>query len=212
MFKKPISASIRLLGPQKSILVSPVVRFFTFSGGIPLITQTASITSLIACGGFFIDFTKVISAGFKVSRAASASSKIGMTRARSASQSSFNSVATFALAFAIFSSFFTVADIFCTSFVSFSIISRIAFESRAAITNCGFKIFNSVFIWATCWAANSKRSKPPIYRILASMISVCFILVRLVNARINSKNADVVIYVLRLVSLKKHCETSRADM
>lgn len=33
-------------------------------------TQTAAITNLILSGGFFIDFTNVMSAGFKVFRAA----------------------------------------------------------------------------------------------------------------------------------------------
>lgn len=35
-------------------------------------TQTAAITVLITLGGFFIDFTKVMSAGLRVSSAARA--------------------------------------------------------------------------------------------------------------------------------------------
>ena len=43
-----------------------------FSGLISFMTQTAAITVLIGLGGFFIDLTNVISAGFRVSRAANA--------------------------------------------------------------------------------------------------------------------------------------------
>lgn len=37
-----------------------------FSGGIPCITHTAAITIFTIAGGFFIDFTSVMSAGFSV--------------------------------------------------------------------------------------------------------------------------------------------------
>ena len=43
-----------------------------FSGLISFMTQTAAITVLITLGGFFIDLTRVISAGLSVSKAASA--------------------------------------------------------------------------------------------------------------------------------------------
>lgn len=50
--------------------------------------QTASITSLMPFGGFFIVFTTAMSAGVKVLRAARAASKMGIASAKSASHSS----------------------------------------------------------------------------------------------------------------------------
>ena len=43
-----------------------------FSGLMSFMTQTAAMTVLMGRGGFFIDFTRVMSAGFSVSRAANA--------------------------------------------------------------------------------------------------------------------------------------------
>ena len=55
------------------------------SGLISLITQTADMTSLTPDGGFFMVLTMVISAGFRVLRAARAASRAGMASARSLS-------------------------------------------------------------------------------------------------------------------------------
>jgi hypothetical protein len=53
-----------------------VVGSLILSGFTSLITQTAAITSLIASGGFFMDFTSVISVGFNVLSAAIASARM----------------------------------------------------------------------------------------------------------------------------------------
>ena len=55
---------LTILPVDESIILSALTFF---------ITQTAAITNLIASGGFFIDFTKVISVGFRVFSAAIAS-------------------------------------------------------------------------------------------------------------------------------------------
>lgn len=47
----------------------PLAASLILSGGTPFITQTAAMTNLTALGGFFIDFTSVMSAGFNVFRA-----------------------------------------------------------------------------------------------------------------------------------------------
>lgn len=47
------------------------------------------MTSFTPAGGFFMDLTKVISAGFNVSRASTAASNAGIASAKSDSQSSF---------------------------------------------------------------------------------------------------------------------------
>lgn len=55
------------------------------SGLMSLMTQTALITSFTPDGGFFIVFTIVISAGFKVFNAFSAASRAGIASAKSLS-------------------------------------------------------------------------------------------------------------------------------
>ena len=57
------------------------------SGLSPFITQMLSMTSLTGPGGFCIDFTSEMSAGFRVSSAASAASRAGIASARSPSHS-----------------------------------------------------------------------------------------------------------------------------
>ena len=57
----------------------------TLSGFISLITHTAAITSFTPDGGFFIVFTMVISAGFRVLRAVNAASRAGIASAKSLS-------------------------------------------------------------------------------------------------------------------------------
>lgn len=63
--------------------------------------QTAAITNLMASGGFFMDFTRVMSAGLSVSKADIASFKIGKASARSASHSCFKAWAAAACLLAI---------------------------------------------------------------------------------------------------------------
>lgn len=55
---------------------------------MPFMMQMDSKTSLTSAGGFCIAFNSVMSAGFKVSRAAKAASNAGRASARSPSQSS----------------------------------------------------------------------------------------------------------------------------
>jgi hypothetical protein len=55
---------------------------------MPFITQTASNTNFTPYGGFFIDLTTVISAGFRVFKAETAASRAGIASAKSLSQSS----------------------------------------------------------------------------------------------------------------------------
>ena len=64
------------LSPCYHLTILPVDESIILSALTFFITQTAAITNLIASGGFFIDFTKVISVGFKVFNAATASIKI----------------------------------------------------------------------------------------------------------------------------------------
>lgn len=64
------------------ILPEPLGSGF-LSGLIPFITQMDSITSLTGPGGFCIDLTNVMSAGFKISRAARAASNAGIASAKS---------------------------------------------------------------------------------------------------------------------------------
>lgn len=58
------------------------------SGLMPFMIQMDSMTSLTRAGGFCMDFTRVMSDGFKVSRADSAASRAGIASAKSPSQSS----------------------------------------------------------------------------------------------------------------------------
>lgn len=58
------------------------------SGFTALMMQILSMTSLTGPGGFCMDFTRVMSEGFRVLRAASAAAKAGRASARSASHSS----------------------------------------------------------------------------------------------------------------------------
>ena len=78
------------------------------SGFTPFNIQIASIVSLTGAGGFFIDFTTVISAGVRVLRAERAASRIGIASARSASHSSLIPFATLAWSFATTSSALTI--------------------------------------------------------------------------------------------------------
>lgn len=55
---------------------------------IDLMIQILSMTSLTGLGGFCMDFTRVMSDGFRVLRAASAAARAGRASARSASHSS----------------------------------------------------------------------------------------------------------------------------
>ena len=55
---------------------------------MPFMTQMDSITSLTSPGGFCMDLTTVMSAGFRVFRADRAASRAGMASARSPSHSS----------------------------------------------------------------------------------------------------------------------------
>lgn len=55
---------------------------------IDLMIQILSMTSLTGPGGFCMDFTRVMSEGFRVLRAASAAARAGRASARSASHSS----------------------------------------------------------------------------------------------------------------------------
>lgn len=58
------------------------------SGLTALMIQMLSMTSLTGPGGFCMDFTRVMSEGFRVLRAASAAARAGRASARSASHSS----------------------------------------------------------------------------------------------------------------------------
>lgn len=69
---------------SQSDLLASVFR----SGFTPRIMHTASSTNLTMDGGFFIDFTIVMSGGFRVFNAASAALKAGMASCKSLSQSS----------------------------------------------------------------------------------------------------------------------------
>lgn len=55
---------------------------------MPFMMQMDSMTSLTGPGGFFMDLTSVISAGFRVSREDRAASNAGIAIAKSFSQSS----------------------------------------------------------------------------------------------------------------------------
>jgi hypothetical protein len=57
-------------------------------------TQIADMTSFTPPGGFFIDLTIVMSAGFNVFNAEIAASRAGMASANSASHSSFSACAS----------------------------------------------------------------------------------------------------------------------
>lgn len=69
------------------ILPEPLGSGF-LSGLMPIITHMDSITSFMGPGGFCMDLTTVMSAGFKVSSAARAASSAGNASARSPSHSS----------------------------------------------------------------------------------------------------------------------------
>jgi hypothetical protein len=57
------------------ITFRPVAASLSLSGFMFLMTHTAAITSLIGSGGFFIDFTRVMSVGLSVLSAATASAQ-----------------------------------------------------------------------------------------------------------------------------------------
>ena len=81
-----MSPSNFLEGPQKSSIFLPDPEGSLMrSALIPFITHTAVITSFTPAGGLFMAFTIVISAGFRVLRAARADSNAGMASASSPS-------------------------------------------------------------------------------------------------------------------------------
>lgn len=76
-----------ILSKLKKISPEPPGSGF-LSGLMPFMIQMDSMTSFTGPGGFVIDLTTVISAGFKVSRADRAASNAGIASARSPSHSS----------------------------------------------------------------------------------------------------------------------------
>mmetsp|Transcript_66852 Transcript_66852/g.164810 ORF Transcript_66852/g.164810 Transcript_66852/m.164810 type:complete len:244 (+) Transcript_66852:1288-2019(+) len=157
--------SRRTAGCHQSSILAPGLSGSGFlSGLVSSMTSTAFMASCTPAGGLLIDLTRSMSAFLMVSRARSASLRMGMASARSASHSSLTFFTSAACAAVASSSFIATAFCASTSGTLLSTCSVSAAVSFCACTSPGCKSSSSCFIVFTLLSAIASASSPPRYR------------------------------------------------
>ena len=161
-FRKSFSFSSATDGFHQSLMDLPDSSL-PLAGFWSSTTQIASMTSLMAAGGLPSFLMYVMSASLIVSSADSASLRMGMATARSASHSSLIALAAAAFSCAFFSSWPTMAALgSTTSFFSRAIFSISASTSATVTTSCGCSATSSACMLATCSADDCSFSRPTV--------------------------------------------------